>query len=146
MMMMMESLLTRAITPAYHLWKLSLDETKVIIENAKDACRTGKEYVVLSTNLENIKNESSKYEEGWSLFSAKLTGTNILTELFVKEHTTMSKEILDTLDLVSEALDQISTTPTTTAPSHCKHSDFKLKLPLIKLPEFHGEYENWSQF
>ena len=58
----------------------------------------------------------------------------------------MSKEILDTLDLVSESLDQIGTMPTPSLPSHCNHSDFKLKLPSVKLPEFHGEYENWSQF
>ena len=59
----MESLLTRATVPAYHLWKFSLDETKAVIENAKDACRTGKGQVVLSTNLENVKIASGKYEE-----------------------------------------------------------------------------------
>ena len=142
----MESLLTRATVPAYHLWKFSLDETKAVIENAKDACRTGKGQVVLSTNLENVKIASGKYEERWSLFSTKLTGSNVPSEPFVKEHATLSKEILDTLDLVSEALDHVSLSVNPRTPSHCHHTDFKLKLPEIKLPEFHGELENWSQF
>ena len=142
----MESLLTRATVPAYHLWKFRLDETKAVIENAKDACRTGKGQVVLSTNLENVKIASGKYEERWSLFSTKLTGTNVPSEPFVKEHATLSKEILDTLDLVSEALDHVSLTVNPRTPSHCHHTDFKLKLPEIKLPEFHGELKNWSQF
>ena len=118
-----------------------MGETKTGNENAKDACRTGKGQVVLSTNSENVKIASGKYEERWSLFSTKLTGTNVPSEPFVKEHATLSKEIPDTLDLVSEALDHVSLTVNPRTPSHCHHTDFKLKLP-----EFHGELENWSQF
>ena len=135
----MELLLTDETKPTHLLWQIVTDELRASIELAKDGWQSQEGQAVLSSRMKDLENSEGEYLSAWKAHLSQLIGTNTTVDLFLKEHNKIKAEVSQSKTLLGQAIDSVTS-------RRNPKSDPHLKLPEIKLPEFHGDHTEWAQF
>ena len=135
----MEGLVPTKVKLLYTALVLVHDEINATVADAEISLSTGRGQSVLTTKTCTLERLNGWYDRMWGdLSSYLLINAVSLTGLY-KAYTLPTKEAILCQDKLAVRLDQLSSSPDA-------HPRLPLKLPEIKLFEFSGELDRWTQF
>ena len=138
----MEALVPEIYKDEFLLWKVNCDEVSAVTYRAKQAVDDKKGITSLELHQKSLKAASSTYEVCWTSFSRYMVDAQIPIEIFLKEHVNTKTSLSLTEGAVAEAIDEkLSSNPNVSSTP-----GLHFKLPPIKIPEFHGDIDQWEQF
>ena len=135
----METLVPTDKKRYYTVWCYVCDELESAVNDAHNAIATNRGRSTLTQKTRTIERLSTCYDKAWLDFCDALLLQSMVMDEFYKQHTILSQLVSLCLDELSDSLDQLSTN-TSTSPS------IPVKLPEVKLPDFNGDSDQWSQF
>ena len=135
----MEVLVPDSLKPPFLSWNYTCDELKASVEDASAALSTGRGVTLLTSKQKNLERVISRFERQWEDLSTKLLAATVPLEEFYKFYSSQTRAALQVQEKLAEGIDQMTSSP------HV-HTNVPLKLPEIKLPEFSGNFEEWTQF
>ena len=135
----MELLVSDETKSTHLLWQIVTDELRNSIALANNGWRSQEGHVVLSSTMKDLENSEGEYLSAWKAHLANLISADTTLDLFLKEHTKIEAEVAQAKTLLGQAIDSVTS---------CQNpkTDARLKLPEMKLPEFHGDHTEWAQF
>ena len=138
----MEGLVPLEYRDEFLLWKVSCDEVSAVTYRAKQAVEDKKGITSLELQQKSLGVTSTTYDSNWTSFSRNLIEAQIPIEIFLKEHVKAKTTLSLAEEAVAEAIDE----KRTSIPSVPSAPGLHFKLPPIKIPEFHGDVDQWEQF
>ena len=138
----MESLVPAIYKDEYLLWKVSCDKVEAVVHGAKQAVDEKRGIVSLELHQKNVGIASMSYNNYWTSFCQNMVEAQVPIETFLKAHVDVKTTLSLVEEAVAEAMDNFQSSVSNVPSAPGLH----FKLPHIKIPEFHGETEQWEQF
>ena len=134
------------INPPYRTWLTEIDQVKSVIVKAETAVQKGKDVAFLEAKQKSLELAYSQYVARWANLVDAVAANDIDLDLFAKEHQSISGSYNDCLEKVADAINTNRLTSNPLPSSSGSTPGKTLRLPDIKLPDFHGDVEAFPQF
>ena len=134
------------INPPYRTWLTEIDQVKLVIVKAETAVQKGKGVAFLEAKQKSLELAYSQYVVRWANLADAVAANDIDLDLFAKEHQSISESYNDCLEKVADVIDTNRSTSNPLPSSSGSMPGKILRLPDIKLPDFHGDVEAFPQF